>query len=98
MADRVATVADEARCDLAQQHQRVVGSVLSLFPDEVRADADGQAPAAEPELIAPIADIDGELAVLDESQADKQPDWIDDQGYSGQSPADKVEQRDAEVL
>ena len=98
LAELVATVSDEARCFLAQQHQRVVGSVLALFPDEVRAHATGRAPAVEPELIAPIVDIDGDLAVLDESQAGKQPDWTDDPAYSGQSPADRVEQRDAEVL
>ena len=98
LTELVATVSDEARCYLAQQHQRVVGSVLALFPDEVRAHATGRAPAVDPELIAPIVDIDGDLALLDESQAGKQPDWTDDPAYSGQSPADKVEQRDAEVL
>ena len=98
LADRVSTVADEARCYLAQQHQRVVDSVLRLFPDQVRAHADGRAAAVEPELIAPIVDIDGDLAVLDETQAGKQPDWTRDEEYSGQSPADKVEQRDPEVL
>jgi len=98
LGDRVTTVADEARCFLAHQHQRVVDSVLRLFPDQVRAHANAEAPAVEPELIAPIIDLDGDLAVLDDSQADKQPDWTDDPGYSGQSPADRVEQRDAETL
>jgi len=98
LADRVATVADEARCYLAQQHQRVVASVLELFPDDVRAHATAQAPSAGPELIAPIVDLEDELAVLDEGQADKQPDWTHDAVYSGQSPADRVEQRDPETL
>ncbi len=98
LADRVATVADEARCYLAHQHQRVVASVLRLFPDEVRAHATAQAQPADPELIAPIVDLRDELAVLDDSQLDKQPDWTHDEVYSGQSPADKVEQRAAEIL
>lgn len=98
LSDRVATVADEARCFLAQQHQRVVDSVLRLFPDQVRAHATAATPEAEPELIAPILDLEGESVVLDQSQADKQPDWTDAPVYSGQSPADRVEQRDAEVL
>ncbi|MDP9070892.1 MAG: hypothetical protein M3N68_06335 [Actinomycetota bacterium] len=88
--DRVATVADNARCFLAAQHQRVVGSILRLFPDEVRAHATGAAQAAKDELIAPILDLDGDLAVLDERQAVKQPDWTFDDTYSGQSPADRA--------
>ncbi len=98
LTDRVATVADEARCYLAQQHQRVISSVLSLFPEEVRAHATAAATPAAPELIAPIAELDGDFAVLDESQSDKQPDWAYDALYSGQSPADKVDQRDPEIL
>ncbi len=98
LADRVATVADEARCFLAQQHQRVIDSVLELFPDQIRAHASAAVPEAEPELIAPIVDLEGETAVLDHGQADKEPDWSDEPGYSGQSPADRVEQRDPETL
>ena len=98
LADRVATVADEARCFLAQQHQRVIDSVLELFPDQIRAHATAAVAEAEPELIAPIVDLEGETAVLDHGQADKEPDWSDEPGYSGQSPADRVEQRDPETL
>ena len=95
--DRVATVADEARCFLAHQHQRVVGSVLRLLPDDLGRGTAGDREAAEPVLIAPIADIDGEVATLDEQQARKQPDWTYDEEYSGQSPADRVSQT-AELL
>src|SRR5205085_6690084 len=36
LPSRVTTVGDEARCALAGQQQRVIGSLLSLFPDAVR--------------------------------------------------------------
>jgi hypothetical protein len=96
--DHLATVADEARCFLAHQHQRVVQSVLALFPDQVRAHVTGGAAGVEPELIAPILDIVDGVAVLDEKHAGKQPDWTFADTYSGQSPADRVDQGQGEDL
>ena len=94
LADRVATVTDESRCYLATQQQRVVGSLLQLFPDTlpVRLRDAGQAPV-EAVLIAPIRDLDGDRATLDESHRRKQPDWSYDEEPSGQSPADRLDQR-----
>ena len=92
ITDRVRTVADGARCFLAHQHQRVVGSVLEQFPESLRAHVEGRAAAVEPELIAPIVDFDGDRAVLDERQRDKQPDWSYDALDSGKSPADRYDQ------
>lgn len=90
MADRVRTVADEARCYLAQQHQRVVDSVLRLFPDALRAHVAGGAPA-EPVAIVPVVDIgDDGRAVLDERQLGKQPDWSYDEVDSGKTPVDRL--------
>ena len=96
--EHLSTVADEARCFLAHQHQRVVQSVLALFPDQVRAHATGQAPGAGVDLIAPIVDIVGDRAVLDERHLEKQPDWTYEQPYSGQSPADRVDAGQAEGI
>lgn len=94
LASHVTTVADEARCYLATQHQRVIGSLLELFPDELRAHLGGdRRPAAGVELIAPILDFDGDRAVLAEAHLEKQPDWTYDETYSGQSPADRIDQR-----
>jgi NADH-quinone oxidoreductase subunit F len=90
--ERVETVAERARCYLAHQHQRVTASILELFGDQLQAHVTGERPAARAELIAPIVDIDGGLAVLDEKQARKQPDWTFEDTYSGQSPADRVDQ------
>lgn len=90
-------VIDGARCNLASQQQTVVGSVLGLFDDEVRAHVDHGAAPVEPVLIAPVVDIVDGLATHDERQRDKQPDWTFDPTYSGQWPADRLgEHRDAE--
>jgi NADH-quinone oxidoreductase subunit F len=95
--DLVGSLAGEitrgARCFLASQHQRVVESLLANFPDALAAHVSGAADAAEPYLVAPITDlVDGE-AFLDETQADKQPDWFHGDDYSGQSPADRIDNR-----
>ncbi len=88
---KLTTVADSARCYLATQHQKVVESILALFPESVQAHADQTTPSVEPALIVPIVDLDGDAALLDEDHAGKQPDWTHDEEYSGQSPADKVD-------
>jgi len=91
LADRVNTVADEARCFLAQQHQRVVGSLLRLFPD-VLADHTRGVAAAAPVVIVPIADITDGVVRYDDAQARRQPDWTDDPEDSGKAPADWIDQ------
>jgi NADH:ubiquinone oxidoreductase subunit F (NADH-binding) len=48
----------------------------------------------DPVLIAPLVDItDDGRAILDERHRAKQPDWTFDETYSGQSPADRLDQR-----
>ena len=89
--DRVSTVSERARCYLAHQHQRVVDSILRLFPEELEAHASGRRGVGRPELIVPILDIEDRQAVLDEGYLAKQPDWTFDQTYSGESPADRTE-------
>ena len=90
VADRVATVADEARCFLAHQHQRVVDSILRIYP---RAFDPGR-PPAEPVLIAPIRDLtDDGVAELDLDQLTKQPDWSHDDPDSGLTPVERLADR-----
>lgn len=91
MADRVRTVADESRCNLASQQERVVGSVLRLFPDALAQHVDGRAAPVDPAPIVPIVDItaDGGL-VLDRDHQSKQPDWTRDEEDSGKSPVDRL--------
>jgi NADH:ubiquinone oxidoreductase subunit F (NADH-binding) len=94
LADRVATVTDESRCYLATQQQRVVGSLLRLFPETLSAHLrDAGQPAVEPVTIAALRDLDGERAIIDESHRRKQPDWTFDEEDSGQAPADRTDQR-----
>ena len=91
IADRVVTVADEARCSLARQHQAVIDSVLRLYPDVLRRHLDPSTPAVTPELIVPIVDItdDGHV-VLEKAHAGKQPDWTFDDVDSGKVPAERL--------
>lgn len=90
IADRVTTVADEARCFLAQQHQRVIDSVMRLFPDALRQHLDPNQPGVRPEPIVPIVDIRDGHAELDLRQLEKQPDWTFDAVDSGKAPVDRL--------
>jgi hypothetical protein len=86
VSDRLATVADGARCYLASQQQRVIGSILERFGDDIRRHLSG-APGVDPMVIAPLLDVaDGE-AFVDGRHASKQPDWSHDEVDSGSFPA-----------
>ena len=87
---QVTTVADEARCFLAQQHQRVIDSVMRLFPDALRQHLDPNQPGVRPEPIVPIVDIRDGHAELDLRQLEKQPDWTFDAVDSGKAPVDRL--------
>jgi hypothetical protein len=91
VGDRVATVADSARCFLAQEHQLVLESILQLFPDALRSHAIGETAAVDPYPIAAIAELgeDG-VAVLEERQLAKQPDWSFDATDSGKAPVERL--------
>ncbi len=87
--ERLRTVADGARCNLASQQQAVVGSILARFP-EVVARAGHRARPGAPHPIAPIQDqVDGRF-VLDHDEARKQPDWHLAAVDSGRAPADRL--------
>ncbi len=82
------TVADGARCNLASQQQAVVAPILAGWDDEVVRRATGAAESVTPVLIAAVTGIDDEgVAILDESQRTKQPDWSQDDEWSGSYPA-----------
>jgi NADH-quinone oxidoreductase subunit F len=92
LTDLVANVSVGNRCFLATQHERVVGSLLSLFPDEVTAHIERRAHAVAPVRIAPIVDIVEDTAVLDDDHERKQPDWTFNDHDSGKWPADRIDQ------
>ena len=95
LQDRVRTVADEARCFLASQQEAVVRSLLETFPEAVEAHFDGRAEPAEPLLVAELVEVREGRAVIDERHRDKQPDWTYDAEDSGQSPADRLDEKRA---
>lgn len=67
-------VTDANRCYLGRQEQLVVSSLLEAFPEDLALNLTGvQTQPAPP--ITKIVDIDDGVAVLDERQALKQPDW-----------------------
>jgi NADH:ubiquinone oxidoreductase subunit F (NADH-binding) len=90
---RLNTVIRGARCFLAQQHQTVVGSIFTAFPDSFSAHADRLADPAAPFAVAEIVDLPGERVQIDERQLQKQPDWTYDATDSGRSPADRIDER-----
>lgn len=87
--DHLRTITDGARCFLATQHQRVVGSIVEHFGDQLRAHAEGKVEPAADELIAPLRGLAHGHATLDERQALKQPDWSYDAVDSGKTPAER---------
>jgi NADH:ubiquinone oxidoreductase subunit F (NADH-binding) len=89
--DHLRTVTDGARCFLAHQQQRVLGSIVERFGDVLRAHAEGKVEAAAPELTVPIRDLGHGTVVFDEHQAAKQPDWTFDAVDSGKSPVERWE-------
>ena len=90
VADRVATVADEARCFLAHQHERVVGSILRLFPEVFDDHVAGRLAGVPVTVAAPIRGLAGGRAILDDTQAGKQPDWSYDETPSGKTPVERL--------
>ena len=80
VAYRLRTVTDGNRCYLPVQEQRVVGSILTAFADEVN-DALDRVPLPRRGLRVPkLVDLAGGVATYDERQARKQPDWTYDNG------------------
>ena len=94
ISDRLLTVTNEARCNLATQQQVVVGSLVARCGDltatrpVVPADV---ADAARRRLLVPLLDIVEGTAVFDEHEAEKQPDWTFDPVDSGTYPAQRLQ-------
>ena len=86
---RLDTMPTGARCSLPTQHQAAVSSLLDAFPASVQAHLAREVGVADPVLVAEAVDlVEGALRV-DETQADKQPDWSHDPVWSGQAPAER---------
>jgi NADH:ubiquinone oxidoreductase subunit F (NADH-binding) len=75
IAYRLRTVTDGNRCYLPVQEQRVVGSIMTAFADEMNLALDGTPLPSRGLQLPKLVDLaDGE-ATYDERQARKQPDW-----------------------
>jgi NADH:ubiquinone oxidoreductase subunit F (NADH-binding) len=75
IAFRLRTVTDGNRCYLPVQEQRVVGSILTAFADEVNLALDGTPLPARGFQLPKLVDLADGVATYDERQALKQPDW-----------------------
>ena len=85
---RLGTIADRSRCFLATQQQVVIGSIIEHFGDEMAAHAAGKAAPVEPELVAELLDIRGEVAYLDGRHRQKRWDWSYNKTDSGTVPVE----------
>jgi NADH:ubiquinone oxidoreductase subunit F (NADH-binding) len=74
IAGRLATVTDANRCALGAEEQVVIRSILHAFPDDFVAHLEGAAPASSP-VLPKIVSLDDGVAVYDERQPRKRPDW-----------------------
>jgi len=74
IGERLRGITDQNRCFLGEEEQRIVASLLRSFPEDFTAELEGAPPAAQ--LPVPkIVDIRDGVAVYDEKQMRKQPDW-----------------------
>jgi NADH-quinone oxidoreductase subunit F len=71
---RLDSVTDANRCYLGAQEQIVISSLLRQFPEEFAAHLEGAEPAPEVP-VAKLVDIRDGVALYDERQARKRPDW-----------------------
>jgi NADH:ubiquinone oxidoreductase subunit F (NADH-binding) len=90
--DRLITVADSARCSLANQHQDVVGSILRAWPEAFAARHGTECTDLAAQQVLPLHDLVDGRTVVDIEQLDKQPDWTFGERWSGQSPADRLDE------
>ena len=75
LQDRVSTISDGARCALARQHEALVTGLLERFPGEIHLHQRGRRVA---------------VPHVGDHPAGKQPDWSDDEVWSGASPVDEL--------
>lgn len=74
IGQRLRDVTNQNRCFLGEEEQRVISSLLRRFPEEFTAEVVSVA-SLETLPIPKIVDIRDGLALYDEDQQRKQPDW-----------------------
>ena len=93
--DLLATVARGARCALAGQTERVVGSLVAMLPDDAIEPAAAQETPGP--IVLPIIDMADHAAVLDTDHLDKRPDWTAGGADSGSWPAQRLADLPVEI-
>jgi NADH-quinone oxidoreductase subunit F len=71
----LANVADANRCALPVEAQQLVPSLLAGFADDFAAHSSGDCPLRHDLVLPKIVDILDDVAVFDDRQSTKQPDW-----------------------
>jgi NADH-quinone oxidoreductase subunit F len=94
---RLDTVADGARCNLAVQQQTVIGSIRREFPEAFPARMEPDVEPVERALVAELVTLEGTRAEVDAAFGNKQPDWTHDETDSGQSPVDRLSDHRADA-
>jgi hypothetical protein len=74
IGERLRDVTSQTRCFLAEEEQRVIASLLVEFPEDFAAEMEG-APPVETLPVPKLVDIRDGVAIYDEHQQQKQPDW-----------------------
>jgi NADH-quinone oxidoreductase subunit F len=73
IGQRLRDVTNQNRCFLGEEEQRVIGSLLREFPEDFGPG--GADPAPEELPVPKLVDIRDGVALYDENQQRKQPDW-----------------------
>ena len=74
VGERLQGVTDQNRCFLGEEEQRVIGSILRDFPEDLVSELERARPG-ETVPIPKIVDIRDGIVTYDERQSRKQPDW-----------------------
>jgi NADH:ubiquinone oxidoreductase subunit F (NADH-binding) len=88
---RLETVADSARCSLATQHQDVVGSIFDAHTEAFEKRGRKECRPEDMAVVLPLLDLQNGATLVDDEQRRKQPDWTFSEHWSGQSPADRLD-------
>jgi NADH-quinone oxidoreductase subunit F len=74
IGERLNDVTSQTRCFLANEEQIVISSLLRTFPEDFAVELETPR-AVDPVPVPKIVDIRDGVALYDENQARKQPDW-----------------------
>jgi NADH-quinone oxidoreductase subunit F len=74
IGERLRGITDQNRCFVGEEEQRVIASLLRAFAEDFTAELEGGR-AVDPLPVPKIVDIRDGVALYDEKQMRKQPDW-----------------------